>query len=262
MIVKEVRADRWAVLIGILVLVLRLQSVATIDLKTQSLGTLTYNFDADFSAAAAGHISASSAYLWATFFNDTTLYFLVGLGGVVLGANLIANEISSGSIYVLLSRPISRTRALLTKYGVAAACSLILCAIFGCFAIIVGAWQGIAGPPLGGFLLSIVLMWLGMLFVMGVTLLYSMLVPQALAAGVLGFFTAYFMNIVPVIHASTFTALHPRYLLGLDWSLVSYWSDLGIYSGSASPLKALVVAGLAAVIPAVVALVLFRRKAF
>jgi ABC-type transport system involved in multi-copper enzyme maturation permease subunit len=261
-IVKEVRAARWAMLVGLGILLLHLLSVVTVNLKSQSLGTLNTVFDADFSVVATGHIAAGAAYLWATFFDDLTLYLLVGVGGAILGAGLVASEIESGSIFILLSRPISRAQALLTKYGIAAGCGFALCALSGCLAVVIGDWQGIASPPFWGVILSITLLWLGMLFVMSLTLLYSLLIPQALAAGVLGFFTTYLLNIVPVIHTSTSNALHPTYLLGTDWSLVSYWSSLGIYSGTMNPLKALVVAILAAMIPAGMALVLFMRKAF
>jgi ABC-type transport system involved in multi-copper enzyme maturation permease subunit len=261
MIVKEARADRWAVLLGIAVLLLRLQSVVTTDLRTQSLGALADNFDADFSLVASHHISAGSAFLWATFFNDLTIYLLVGVVGAVFGAGLVASEVSSGSIFVLLSRPVNRTRALLFKYGVAAALSLICCAFCGVLALAVGAWQGVAAPPLGGLLLSIVLLWLGMLFVMGMSLLYSVLVPSAFAAGVLGFFTTYVIVLAPLFHSGT--APHVHYFLGgLDWSIVQYWGSLGIYAGTDSPVKSLVVAGTAALLPAVAALVLFVRKAF
>jgi ABC-2 type transport system permease protein len=261
MIVKEARADRWAVLLGIAVLVLRLQSAVTTDLRAQSLGALVANFDADFSLVASRHISAGSAFLWATFFNDLTLYLLVGVGGAVFGAGLVASETSSGSIFVLLSRPVSRTRALLTKYGVAAALSLLLCALCGVLALAVGAWQGIAAPPVGGLLLSIVLLWLGMLFVVGLTLLYSVVVSSALAAGVLGFFTTYVLAIAPLFHSGT--GPHVQYFLGgPDWSIGNYWGSLGIYAGTDSPVKSLLVAAIAALIPALGALVLFVRKAF
>ncbi len=261
MIVKEVRADRWAVLFGLLVVLLRIFNAATVDLKTQSIATLQGNFDADFSAVAARHISAGSAFLWATFFNDVTLYLLVGFGGAILGAGLVASETAGGSIFVLLSRPISRTRALLTKYAVAAAVSLVLCIQCGLMALVVGAWQGIATPPIGGLLISILLLWLGMLFVVGVTLLYSVLVPSALAAGALGFFTTYILAIAPDFH--TGVAPHITYALGgPDWSIASYWGSLGIYAGTGSPLKSLVVAVISTLIPALLALVLFVRKSF
>jgi ABC-2 type transport system permease protein len=261
MIAKEARANRWAVVVGFLVLALRLQSVVTTDLKAQSLATLAGNFDADFSVAAAGHISAGSAFLWATFFNDLTLYLLVGLGGAVFGAGLIASETSSGSIFVLLSRPFSRTRIFLTKYGVAAALSLLLCMVFGVVGLGVGARQGMAAPPLGGWVLSVFLLWLGTLFVIGLAMLYSVLVPSAFAAGVLAFFTAYILDIAPTFH--TGTQSHIQYFLGgPPWQLDTYWSSLGIYAGLDSPAKSLLVAGIAALIPVTLALVLFVRKAF
>ncbi len=48
-----------------------------------------------------------------------------------------AVKVGSGSIFVLLRRPVSRTRALLTKYAVAAALSLLLCSLCGCMALAV-----------------------------------------------------------------------------------------------------------------------------
>jgi ABC-type transport system involved in multi-copper enzyme maturation permease subunit len=261
MIAKEARALRWAVVVGLLVLALRIQSVVTTDLKAQSLASLTYNFDADFAALSAGHVSAASAFLWATFFSDLTLYLLVGLCGAVFGAGLIASETSSGSIFVLLSRPFSRTRLLLTKYGVAAALSLLLCLLFGAVGLGLGAWQGVAAPPLGGWVLSVILLWLAMLCVMGLAMLYSVLIPSAFAAGVLAFFTLYLLDITPAFHSGTEPHVH-YFLGGPPWQLDTYWSSLGIYAGVDSPVKALLVSGIAALIPVALALALFVRKAF
>jgi ABC-type transport system involved in multi-copper enzyme maturation permease subunit len=53
------------------------------------------------------------------------LYLFVGLISVLFGARLFANEESSGSIFLLLSRPLSRDQVLLTKYGVCAVLLLI-----------------------------------------------------------------------------------------------------------------------------------------
>lgn len=261
MIAKEARADRWAVVAGLLILTLRLQSAVTTDLKAQSLAALTATFDADFSALTAGRISAGTAFVWATFFNDLTLYLLVGLCGAIFGAGLIASETSSGSIFVLLSRPYSRTRTFLTKYGVAAALSLLLCALFGAVGLGVGAWQGVAAPPLGGWALSVILLWLAMLCVIGLAMLYSVLIPSAFAAGVLAFFTLYIVDIAPAFHSGT----PPRvqyFLGGPPWQLDTYWSSLGIYAGLDSPVKSLLVAGIAALIPMALALVVFVRKAY
>jgi ABC-type transport system involved in multi-copper enzyme maturation permease subunit len=261
MIAKEARASRWAVVVGLLILVLRVQSTLTTDLKAQSVATLAGNFDADFGAAVAGHISAGSAFVWATFFSDLTLYLLVGLCGAIFGAGLIASETNSGSIFVLLSRPFSRTRVFLTKYGVVATLSLLLCVLFGAVSLGVGAWQGVAEPPLGGWVLSVILLWLAMLFVIGLAMFYSVLVPSAFAAGVLAFFTAYILDIAPAFHSGT--QPHIQYFLGgPPWELSTYWSSLGIYAGIDSPAKSLLVSVIAMLIPVVLGLALFVRKAF
>ena len=261
MIIKEARADRWATLYGFIIIAMLSVSAVMANLNAQSVETLQGQFEADFSLVAARHISAGSAFLWATFFSDLIVYLLVGFGGAILGAGMIASETSSGSIFVLLSRPLSRTRILLTKYGVAAVLSLLLCVLSGCIALAVGIWQGIETPSAMGFVLSIVLLWLGMLFVMGLTLLYSVIVPSSFVAGVLGFFTTYLLAIAPLVHSGTPPQV--TYSLGgPDWSIVRYWGSLGIYAGTESPLKSLLVASIAALIPVLLALVLFVRKAF
>lgn len=261
MIVKELRADRWAALFGLLIIVLRILNGVTGDVKAQTATSLSSSFDADFTVMTSHHISAATAFLWATYFNDLTLYLLVGIGGAVLGASLIAAEISSGSIYVLLSRPISRTQALLTKYGVAAAVSLVLCALCGGMALVLGAINGVSQPPIGGFLVSVILLWLGMLFVIGVALLFSVLIPNALAAGVITFFLIYLATIIPVFHSGVGTNVH-YYLGGPDWQLPTYFGSLGIYMGVASPVKSLIVDLIAAAIPTALALWIFVRRAF
>ncbi len=49
---------------------------------------------------------------------------------------------------------------------------------------------------------------------------------------------------------------------GSDWSLSNYWGSLDIYAGTASPAQSLLIALAAAAVPLVIALALFRRKAF
>lgn len=260
MIAKELRADRWALLAGRVIVLQRAINVAITNLRAQTLTSLQGQTDADFSAVAAGHVSVAAAYVWGAFFADVTLYLLVGLGGALFGAGLIASEVSSGSIQVLLSRPMSRTRALLTKYGVAAGLLLLHCVMCGGLALLLGTWQG-AAVPLGGVVVSVLLLWLGTLFVLGLTLVYSVLVPSALAAGFLGFFTTYVFSIAPLFHTGTPRA--PKHFLGgPEWSIANYWGGLGIYAGLDSPAKALVVSLVAALIPLLIATLLFARKAF
>jgi ABC-type transport system involved in multi-copper enzyme maturation permease subunit len=258
MLVKELRAARWAVLAALLIVASRVLDVATTNLRAQTVRTLTQNIDADFAPVSTGHVSAGTAYVWASFFTDVNLYLLVGLGGAIFGAALIASEVSSGSIFILLSRPLSRQRILLTKYGVAAGLLLLLCGLCGGLALLLGRWQGVE-LSVGGVLLSILLLWLAVLFVLSLTLLYSVLVPSALAAGFLGFFTTYLLVIVPLFHDAR---THQYALGGPDWSIGSYWGTLGIYAGVESPAKSLVVALVAALIPLLVAVFLFMRKAF
>lgn len=114
------------------------------------------------------------------------MWALYGVGGsvvllplaVLLGAPLVSGEVSGGTISMLLSRPISRTRLLMSKYVVGAA-GLFVSAVLG--GALVVALAAARGYPLGeigfvGIALSAVLIWLGSLFVLGVALLASVLV--------------------------------------------------------------------------------------
>ncbi|HEV8194894.1 MAG TPA: ABC transporter permease subunit [Ktedonobacterales bacterium] len=258
MIVKELRTARWSLLVGLAILGVITAQLAATDLHTVDLQAITDQTDAALTVVTSGRLSVGAAFLWAGYFS-TTLYFLVGLGGAVFGAGLVASETSSGTALLVLSRPMSRERVLLTKYGVAALSLLLLSGLCGGLALLFGAQGGVRQPPLGGVLLSVVLLWLGELFVMGVTLVYSVLVPSAVAAGILGFFTAYALAIVPLFHnAST----NHYYLGGPDWSVATYWSSLDIYAGGGDPVKALVAGLGTALFPLAVAVLLFRRKAF
>ncbi|MGZ6389516.1 MAG: ABC transporter permease [Ktedonobacterales bacterium] len=259
MIVKELRTARWALLAGLAIILQRVIDLASTNLHAQTLESLQNATDADFSLVMHGHLSAAAAYVWGVFFADVSLYLLVGIGGALFGAGLIASEVSSGTILTLLSRPMSRERALLTKYGIAAGLLLVLCVLCGVLALALGARQGVEQPPLGGVAASVLLLWLGTLFVLGLTLVYSVLIPSALAAGFLGFFTTYVLSIAPLFHDAT---THRYYLGGPDWSIANYWGSLGVYAGVDSPAKALLIAVVAAVVPPLLALLVFRRKAF
>ena len=256
MMIKELRAARWTALAGVVVIALSVFTLLTTNLHQITLHDLTNQSDADFGAVTSGHLHASSAAIWAAFYSDTILYLLVGLVSVLFGARLFAGEEGSGSILLLLSRPISRERILLTKYGVCALLLLALCCLCGVAALVFGAAAGEV-PPISGVLLSTFLLWLGTLFVLGVTLVYSVLIPSSLAAGVLGFFTIYILAIAPTFHIHT-----PSIPGGIEWSLITYWSNLNIYAGMTNPAQSIIVAGIAALIPPLIALFLFRRKAY
>ncbi len=109
---------------------------------------------------------------------------------LLLGVGTILSEARNNTVFLLLSKPVSRTRVLLTKYSV---CAVVLlgAAVLGGVALIVAAW--VKGYPLGslnvsGVLLAMVLLWLGSLFVLGVALFFSVVFGDAIksliAAGV------------------------------------------------------------------------------
>jgi ABC-type transport system involved in multi-copper enzyme maturation permease subunit len=256
-IVKELRDARWTFLAGLALLAVLAYIVGKTDLHRETLAMLAQQSDASFTAVASGRISPGAAAVWVTFFADSVLYLLVGVGGALLGARLVAEEVGTGTIFMLLSRPLSRERVLLTKYAVAAMTLLTLCCLAGVLALLSGAAQGLHQPPMGGLVSSVALLWLGALSVLGVTLIYSVLLSSPLAAGALGFFTVYFIGIGPLFHHQ-----NPALPGGEAWSLVSYWSSLDIYAGVTGPLPALVIAGIAASVPLPIALWLFRQRAF
>jgi ABC-type transport system involved in multi-copper enzyme maturation permease subunit len=257
MIAKELRDIRWPLLAGLVVLALLANSAAGTDLHAVTLTALQNQSDSSFSAVSSGHVAPGTAALWATFFSDFELYVLVGLAGALVGARLIASEVAGGTVFLLLSRPLSRLRLLLTKYGVAAAAFLLLAGLCGALALLIGAGQGLPQPPPGGLAASVALLWLAQLFVLGVTLIYSVLLPNALAAGLLGFFTCYAIAIGPLFHIHT-----PSLPGGTAWSLPTYWSSLDIYAGVANPTQALLISALAALAPLLLALLLFQRRAY
>jgi ABC-type transport system involved in multi-copper enzyme maturation permease subunit len=256
MIAKELRAARWVTLAGLALVALMVIQLITIDFHTLTLALVRSQADGPIPAADRGQISLGGALIWAMLF-ENALWFVAGFGGVIVGSRLIASEVGSGSILLLLSRPVSRTRALLTKYAVGAAILLMFACLCGAFALLVGELNGVAQPPLGGLIPSVLLLWLASLFVMGVTLVYSVLVPNALAAGILGFFTVYVIVIGPAIYNRAVYNIG-----GSDWSLSNYWGSLDIYAGVASAAQSLLIAGIAALVPPLVALAIFRRRAF
>jgi ABC-type transport system involved in multi-copper enzyme maturation permease subunit len=221
-----------------------------------TLASVRFQADGPIPAAERGQISLGGALIWAMLF-ESGLWFVAGFGGVLVGSRQIAGETGSGTILLLLSRPVSRTRALLTKYAVGAGILLVLALLCGLCALVVGAVNGVAAPPIGGLLASVALLWLAALFVMGVTLVWSVIIPSALAAGITGFFIVYIIIIGPAIYNRIVYNIG-----GADWSLGNQWASLDIYAGVASAAEPIAISLIAALIPLALAIVLFRRKSF
>ncbi|MCA1715496.1 MAG: ABC transporter permease subunit [Actinobacteria bacterium] len=112
-----------------------------------------------------------------TGLGNPLLFFLA----VLLGAGLISGEASRGSIFLLLSRPISRKRVLLTKYVVSASALFVVTVLFGVALLVFAALLG-HPPSVAGVIISTVLMWLGLLFVLGTALVLSVVLDNTLLA--------------------------------------------------------------------------------
>jgi ABC-type transport system involved in multi-copper enzyme maturation permease subunit len=194
-------------------------------------------------------VSTFTAFAWIQWF-ATNGPFLLTLLATLLGGGLIANEVSKGTIFFLLSKPVSRERILLTKYGVSAALLLIVSAIGGVGIAIVGS---VLGQPQNvlHLLIATILLWLAALFPLGLALFFSVALSDGFRAMAFSLLVTLAFALLPVILPG-----------GWDWSLWHYWSNLNAYLNGGFPLKEYLVCLITAVIPLIAALVVFHRKAY
>lgn len=203
---------------------------------------------------------------------------LVPLAGL-LGVTLVSAEVGQGSIYLLLSKPLSRRRMLLTKYAVCAAC-LLAVALAGAVGILLSAVAH-GYPPeavnVGRTLADAALIWLGSLFVLGVALLASTIfkgvIPTILAAAA----ALYLIHIGPDLARSLIEGIYwtnddymrpgremeAWYDAFESWRLSRYWGNSTFAFGqNASTLQSFVVCLVTAVPPLLLALWMFQRRAY
>lgn len=256
MVIKEVIEARWKAIIGSVVAVLFVVALASTYnlIKNLLSGQLTGNTTQQIPPQLQGTMQqltgSYDGYIWSQWFSKNGPEILAILAAV-LGASLIASEVNKGTIFFLLSKPMSRDRVLLTKYLVSA---LILLGVMllSCIAILVAA--AIVGHPqnVGGVLVSTVLLWLGMLFVLGLALLFSVLFHDVLRPLIFSLLFTLLLSIPGLIPNATLN----------NWSLTSYWSNFAAYQGTMFPLQALLICLVAAIVPLALALPLFRRQAY
>ncbi len=189
-----------------------------------------------------------SVFAWGQWFQvngPATLLLLA----VMLGCGLIAGEVSKGTIFFLLSKPVSRERILLTKYGVSMG-FLFVVSVIGSISV-EGASIALGHPQdILHLLVATVLLWLGALFPLGLSLFFSTISPD---------------SVRPLIFALLITvalALPATLPNGLDWSLWRYWSSLDAYLSGGLPLKEYLVCLVTAALPLLGALIVFRKKAY
>lgn len=201
----------------------------------------------------------------------------------LLGVALVSGEVSRGSILLLLSRPMSRDRMLLTKYAVGTVCLLVV-ALLGGLAMILSAFAR-GYPPesvdIGWIMGSATLIWLGSLFVLGVALLASVIFKDVLRTLIAAAVAVYVTISIPEILR---IPLELFYLTGgeyeRNWRLVerwyesfevfrltNYWSLGDLYGGfpgaqQTSPWISFAVCIVTAAIPLLAAIWLFRRKTY
>jgi ABC-2 type transport system permease protein len=207
---------------------------------------------------------------------------LIPLAGL-LGVALISAEVGQGSIYLLLSKPLGRRRMLLTKYAVCAAC-LLAVALVGAAGLIASAFaHGYAfeAVPLGEIFVSTSLIWLGSLFVLGVSLLASVVFRNVLATVLAAAATVYLVHIGPDVVGSIaemiywtnsdymrpWREMNAWYNVFESWRLSSSWG--GPYPSypfvdirTVTATRSFLVCLFTAVPPLLLALWIFRRKAY
>ena len=190
-----------------------------------------------------------NAFVWDRWFATNGLLILA-LFAVILGSGLVANEVNKGTIFFLLSKPVSRERILLTKYAVGAGLLLALSVISG-LAIVIASI--IVGHPqdLLNLLIATGLLWLTACFPLGLSLFFSIVSPDYIRAMIFSLLALAVIVLLPMILPN-----------GLDWSLWHYWSNRSVYLAGGFPLKEYLVCLLTALVPLLAALAMFRRKAY
>lgn len=250
MVVKELIEARWKALIGAAVaLALPVFLALSYDLLKQLLTQETLQQIPPSLQEQLGVVVGSyDAYVWSQWFPKSGAEALALLAAV-LGASLIGGEVNKGTIFFLLSKPVSRVRVLLVKYAVSAAILLAVITL-GSVALLVTAAVIGRPQPLGGVAISTLLLWLGTLFVLGLALLFSVLYKDVLRPLVFSLLI-------------TLALLIPGFFPGWsDWSLTSYWASQAAYLGQEFPTRALLICLVAAALPVLIAIPLFRKQAY
>ena len=249
MAVKELIEARWkAIICGLLALALVVVSTTTYDLFKSTLSGTSSQLPPFLQQQVQQFTSSYSLYVWGNWFAKNGPEIMAVLA-IVLGSALIAAEVNKGTIFYLLGKPISRDRVLLTKYAISA---LILFAITVLSSVVLLVTSAIAGysQSIGGVVISTLLLWLGVLFPLGLALMFSVLFKDALW---------------PLICALVITillAIPGFFPNGGVWSLPGYWSSHAAYLGQVFPAKELIICLIAAALPLLLALILFRRQAY
>jgi ABC-type transport system involved in multi-copper enzyme maturation permease subunit len=254
MVAKELIDARWKMIIGAAITVLVVAGLSVLYSVIRDLATSPGT--AGLPEAIKNDLQLSVAnfglYVWGQWFPKNGPMVLGGLAAF-LGAGLIAGEVGKGTIFFLLSKPVSRERVLITKYLVSAAI-LLGVSLLGSLVMLLTAVILGQSVPVDRILLATVLLWLGTLSILGIALLFSTLFDDALRPAGLAILVAIVIGLPGVVGA---------FLPGwADWSLPRYWASLSGFLGTAFPVKEFVICLVTAIVPVAGALALFRKRAY
>lgn len=224
------------------------------------------------------------------------IYVTLGAGAMVvlaglLGIGLVSGEVGGGTIFALLSRPISRRRVFLTKYVICAA-FLLAAAVLGAVAVFLVALM--RDYPFGevtwtGVVLAVFLTWLASLFVLGIAILASIFTRNVMASLIATAAAVFLILTFPSLvtaaieiffwneldYNEDWRQLERLYRISNYLMLNNYWPDLGYFwpggndfwISPISPARVskttdFIVCFFAAIIPLGASLWLFERKKF
>ena len=202
---------------------------------------------------------------------------IVPLAGL-FGIGLVAGEVGRGSIFLLLSKPVGRSRILLTKYAVCATCLFVIAAIGGGSIVLTAFARGYPSEAVqvSKILLSTGLTYLGSLFVLGVALIASVIFRDVLRT-LLATVAAVFVILAGPDLIRTFVEWivwgnrlytmgpmkFPTWYQSFDYfRLYDYWIGMQPYSGEMMVARSFVVCMVTATAALLLSLWLFRRKSY
>lgn len=191
--------------------------------------------------------------------------WIMGILATFLGFGLVSGEASHGSIFLLLARPIDRTRILLTKYVIGAGL-LFVVAVMGALGLVFFA--GLKEYPLDtlsvvGLALSAALLWLGSLSVLGLATLTSVVFRDVIASAIATPLSLFLLFFLPgALLSYSIQKPEPSAQMVERSSLPFYWVSEDLFMGRSLSLTNFAVCTVAAALPLLVGLWLFNRKAY
>lgn len=207
------------------------------------------------------------------------LYYLGGFVVLIplagfLGVVAISGEVSNGTILQLLPRPLSRIRLLLVKYAVGAA-TLLVAALLG--KVLLTCVAAARGYPLGQLrvleaVLSVLVLWLGVLFVLGTALLISVIFRSVLVSVVACVLTLTLVLALPNFIFNQYLLSTGRLIdLSTRLTLLTYWMPAHYYYGDPRDTSIrlggftaanFLVCLISATLPLLAALWIFRKRSY